>query len=437
MVNPTPPGLTGFRLLQAVKGDNRARLAAWVRLRDQYGDIVYGNFGKWHFYLLNHPDLVQQALVGQADKVTRIELGKKIRTAPPAHIPEDKAYHRKWRKLIAPAFTPGALRPYTETMVAHTLEMLDGWQHGETRAIDSDMTALTLRIVARSLFDADVTDSQAAFSRAITLGSEYLAKGSVIPLPTPRNLRLLGAWIEVDKTIKRVIAERRHDHTRQGDLLSTLIAAVDHEDGFRLNDQQVHGLVLSLFVAGHETTATALTWTFDLLAAHPEVQARLHHELDSVLNGRAPTVDDLADLPYADGVIREAMRLYPPAWALVRQAFDAPQIGGYTIPNGGLLLMSPYVIGRDARFYPEPDRFKPERWQHADDMPRYAYFPFGGGAHVCVGQFFALTEAQLIVATIASQYRFTRTAPPPEIEPLITLRPKGMVRLRIDSRWVL
>ncbi|MDX2162630.1 MAG: cytochrome P450 [bacterium] len=427
--------LPGHLVWKIVRANSRERLRLWMQVAPEYGDLIHAKIGSTQFYLLNHPDLVQAALVTNAEQVRPIKLGERVRPPNIEQVTADKLDHRRWRKLIQPYFQPRQLAQYIPTMVSYTEAMLDSWKPGEVRDLGADMAVLTLRIVARALFDSDVSDTQDAFSRAVTLGSEFLARGNLIPLPTPRNLRLLNAWMTMDKTIKTIITARRADSEPKPDVLSTLLRAVDTEEGYRLSDEQAHGLILALFIAGHETTAIALTWAFILLAQNPDVQERLHEELNRELGERTPTADDMEALPYADWIIREAMRLYPPAWVLSRQTVHPFALDDAPIPANALLLLSPYVIQRDARFFADPLAFLPERWAEPDRVPRYAYFPFGGGAHVCIGQFFALAEAQFVLATIAQRFRLELVTPAPiDVHPLITLRPQGTVNVRIVAR---
>jgi cytochrome P450 len=401
-------------------GDNRRRLEEWRVLSREYGDLVYGRVGGQHFYLINHPDVVRQVLVEAAADVTPLRVGQRREQIDLEKSLNDKAFHGRMRRLIQPAFQPQNLTAYKALIEDFTREMLATWQPGQIRDIGADMTALTLRIVGQALFNADVTDAADAFGQAITLGSAFLAQPVRLPLPTPRNLKLLRAWAEMDKTITRVIAQRRMRNDKPRDLLTTILDAVDAEDGFRLDDKQAKDLVLSLFIAGHETTATALTWAWHVLATHPEQAEQLRAE---------PAV-------YAPWIMREAMRLYPPIWVFGRRAIRDVQVGKYTAPPGSYLLISAYTLGRDPRFFPDAEAFKPERWLDEHSIPRYAYVPFGGGPHVCTGQFFAWMESELILSIVGQRYavRLADDAQKQDINPVITLRPMSPVRLRVDAQ---
>jgi cytochrome P450 len=259
----------------------------------------------------------------------------------------------------------------------------------------------------------------------------------LVHLPLPRMRRYRAAQRALDEVIYGIITARRASGADRGDLLSMLLHAQDTEGtGGGMTDRQLRDEVITLFLAGHETTANALTWTWVLLARHPDVEQRLHAELDTVLTGNAPSADEVTKLPYTRAVIAESMRLYPPAWTLGRRALEDYQWAGHHIPKGALILMSQWIVQRDARFWPEPDRFMPERWQvEAKDRPRFAYFPFGGGNRLCVGESFAWTEAMIVLATIAGRWRLPLDPSHPiEPHPLITLRARHGVRATACAR---
>jgi cytochrome P450 len=308
----------------------------------------------------------------------------------------------------------------------------------------TEMMRLTLGIVAKTLFDADV-DSEAgeigsamtrafeSFNYAMLPFTEYLER---LPLPVVR--RFNAARDRLDKTIFRMIGERRAGGEDRGDLLSMLLMAQDTEgDGTGMSDAQLRDEALTIFLAGHETTANALTWTWYVLSQHPDVEARLHAEIDSALGGRRPMFEDLQNLPYTRMVLSESMRLYPPAWAIGRRALKSFNALGYEVSAGSVVLMSQYIMHRDERFFPEPERFDPERWtaESQAQRPKFSYFPFGGGARVCIGEQFAWMEGILLLATIAQQWRM-RLEPGHvvDIQPLITLRPKYGMRMTLERR---
>jgi cytochrome P450 len=330
-------------------------------------------------------------------------------------------------------------------MAALASERAERWRGAERIDIAAEMNRLTLAIVARTLFGADVGDRSDEVREALTTVIEMFdLQASPLAewldrLPLPRVRRFRRAQARLDAVIYRLIAERRRmPAADRGDLLSLLLAARDQEgDGQGMTDQQLRDEAITVFLAGHETTANALAWTWWLLACHPEVERRWHLELNSVLEGRVPAAGDVAGLTYTRMVLAESMRLYPPAWIVGRRAVEDVEIGGYVIPRGTIVLVSQWVTHRDARFFPEPDVFAPERWEpgHVPARPRYAYFPFGGGSRVCIGEGFAWMEGILALATIGQRWTLGRleTGPAPMLAK-ITLRPKGPLWMRPEPR---
>jgi len=327
-------------------------------------------------------------------------------------------------------------------MVAYTQSMMDSFKEGEVRDIGADMSILTLGIVVKCLFGADLPlqarDISQLMLAVLDAANERL--NSVLRtswVPTARNRREKRAIAELDAILQLLIRARRAGNESRGDLLSVLLAAADDESGAQMSDQQLRDELMTLFGAGHETTALALTWTWYLLSRHPEVNAKLEEELDRALTGRSPAAGDLPRLPYTAMVIREALRLYPPVPGVAREPIEDVTIAGYEIPKGSLITVSPYVLHHDARFFSDPERFDPERfapgWE--EHIPRYAYLPFGSGPRVCIGNGFAMMEARLILATVAQHYRLSIN-PNDTIRPiqLVTLRPSGPVKMKIERR---
>ena len=343
---------------------------------------------------------------------------------------------------MAPAFHRERVAAYGETMVAYTQRMLEGWRDGDVRNVHHDMMHLTLEIVGKVLFDADVGGDADAIGRAFDAVTDEIAARFRRPLfipdwiPLPGNLRYRAGVAALDRLVYRIIAEHRASDAAGSDLLSMLMLARD-EDGVQMSDRQLRDEAVTLLLAGHETTALALSWTWYLLSRHPEVGARLQDELDRVLQGRAPAPGDLPALRYTGQVVQESMRLYPPAYGFGREAVQDCNIGGYHVPAGTTLFMSPWLMHHDARWFAEPKRFIPERWADglAERLPRYAYMPFGGGPRICIGNSFAMMEAILILATVAQRFRVQPISDAPVIPfPTITLRPRGGVTLRVASR---
>lgn len=360
----------------------------------------------------------------------------------------DGDYHRQQRTLAQPAFHTKRIQTYGQVMVSYTERMLAQWQTGQVLAIDTEMMRLTMFIVAKTLFNADVTTEAEEAGQAIqelqeAANREYKRSFSVpLWIPTPNNRQFRRGAAILDEIITQIVADRRAkaqdgEVEDTGDLLSMLLLARS-EDGQPMSDQQVRDEAVTLFAAGHETTSNALTWSWYFLSQHPEVEARLHVELQEVLGGRAPRVGDLSHLPYTQMILKESMRLRPPAWILNgRVAIEDIELGGYHIPSGSILFISPYQMHRLPHYFPDPERFDPDRFrpEREKELPRYAYMPFGGGPRICIGNAFAMMEAQLILATIAQRYQLI-LEPDQEVEllPQITLSPKGELQMKVVTR---
>ena len=438
----TPPGPRERIPGTTVVSFYRDPLGALTRMAAEHGDVTRFRWGPQYEYLLNHPDLVEQVLVaqqrsfmkGQALQETKRILGEGLLTS-------EGDFHLRQRRLVQPLFHRRQISGYADEMVSCAERLQAGWSHGETRDVHAEMTRLTLDVVGRVLFAADVGGEAAEIGAAMTEAMESLQRfmlpfyGALerLPLPGPRRVR--GARRRLDLTIYRLLAERRAS-PGGGDLLSLLLEARD-EQGEPMPDTQVRDEAMTIFLAGHETTAVTLTWTWLLLGRHPAVERRLHEELETVLGGGAPTADDLSALVYLDLVLKESMRLYPPAWLIGRRALVDVELGGYELPRGSIVLLSPWVTHRDARFFDDPHRFDPERWrpEAEEARPRFSYFPFGGGIRRCIGEPFALMEAKLLLASIAQRWRL-HLDPAQRVEPLprITLRPRYGMKMRLEAR---
>jgi cytochrome P450 len=328
-------------------------------------------------------------------------------------------------------------------MVSATERLIADWKPDERRDIHAEMMRVTLAIAAKTLFNAEVgSDAQAVAHALEVMQQNFLERfNSLWPLPlwipTPANLRARRAARKLDDILFRIIRERRQSGVDHGDLLTLLLRARDESDGTGMTDQQLRDEAMTLFLAGHETTALVLSWAWYLMAQHPKEEQKLWAELEAVLAGRTPTVDDWPRLKFTESIALETMRLYPPAYVIGREALADCDIGGWTVPRGTTVLMPAWVVHRDARFFDDPERFRPERWseERMKALPKFAYFPFGGGPRVCIGQQFAMMELVLILATIAQRFRF-RIAPGTRItpQPLFTLRPVGGVPGVIEPR---
>jgi cytochrome P450 len=437
---PGPKGLPVLGSLPSFMGDV---LRFVVEMREAYGAIARYKLLSYDVYQLNDPDYIQEVLVGQAEKFRKGDLDKAILSISMGNglVVNDGDSHRYQRKLMQPAFHTRRIENYAQIMSDYTGDMLRDWERQTTLNIHRAMTDLTLRIVSKTLYDADVAQKSDGVGEAVEainhIGGQQFRMGFVPPmwLPLPQIQQVKAAVRTVDNLLLPIIAARRSTNEDRGDLLSMLLMAQD-EDGRGMSDRQIRDEVVTLFLAGHETTSNALTWTWVLLSQNPDVEAKLHAELDSVLQGRAPTLADLKALPYTERVIKESMRVYPPVWSLnARQALEDVTIDGYRIPKGGKIFILPYVIHRDPRYYADPERFMPERWTETFEkgLPRYAYLPFGGGARVCIGNSFAMMEARLLLATIAQRYR-VRITTPVALDPAVTLHPRDAVTARLEQR---
>jgi cytochrome P450 len=417
----------------------------------EYGDVIFFRFLNVPICLVVHPDGIEKILVkDQANflkardyRALRPILGNGLLTS-------EGEFWQSQRKLIQPAFRHENVVTYAQVMTQAAASMLAGWKPGETRDVHADMMNLTLEIVAKSLFGSDVSEHARGVANAMAVVMDlFTAQANwafVLPdrMPTPKSRRLRQCIKRLNEVVYKLIRARRkaaagHEAIARGDLLSTLLGVHD-ESGDRMTDEQLRDEIMTLFLAGHDTTANALTWTWYLLAQNPKVDAALAAELREVLGNRAPSATDLPRLPYTDMVIKESMRLYPPAWGVGRRAIHDFELDGYRIPARTNIFLLQWVTQRDPRFYRDPERFDPERWRHdpirTGKIPRFAYFPFGGGPRVCVGAGFAMMEATLLLATIAQRYRLT-LVPNQQIEPLfsVTLRPKNGLRMHLhDAR---
>jgi cytochrome P450 len=437
-----PPGPSPASRSGSFKNYSRDPLGFLPTLAREYGDIVTMRFYKFRVYYVNHPDYIEEVLVNQARKFIKGRiLRANKRLFGNGLLTSEGDFWLRQRRLAQPAFHRARIAAYAETMVRFTERMQEGWRDGQKLDIHAEMTRLTLQIVAKTLFDADVDADAQEVGRALEAIMEHnsdFRRLILTPswLPTLRNIRAALATRRLDKIMYRIIGQRRATGGDAGDLLSMLLHAQD-EDGSRMTDRQLRDEVITLFLAGHETTALTLSWTWWLLAQHLQAEAKLHAELDAVLGGRTPTLEDLPKLRYLDRVITESMRLYPPAWGMARLTIEDAKIGGYLIRKGCGVSLSQWVVHRDPRWYESPEEFRPERWE-ADllkRLPRFAYFPFGGGPRQCIGNSFALMEAALILATIAQNFRL-RLVPGQVVAPLasITLRPRNGIRVTLEAR---
>lgn len=446
-----PPGPSGHWLMGTMRRWQKDPLGYMEELVQTYGDAVhYRFFLNWHGYLFCHPEHNRHILQDNNHNYTKQPHPSYVMLEPlvgTGLLTNDGEDWLRQRRLIQPVFHRRRIAQFGSIMVDATERMLEKWRRlvgGDALLdVDKEMTRLTLEIVGRSLFGIDLTAEAETVGQAFTSVNRQLSEMSAQPfamialrmsfLPAIRRLRAnIGA---LDQVVERVIADRRNGEETRDDLLGMLMAARDADTGEVMNDKQLRDEVMTLLLAGHETTANALSWTFYLLSQYPEAAGRLQKEVQEVLGQRPVTVDDLSDLVYTRMVIEESMRLFPPAWAIGRWAVETDVVGGYSVPANTPVMLSPYMTHRHPAFWPDPTRFDPERFT-ADvvaERPRYAYIPFGGGPRQCIGNDFALTEARLVLATIAQNYRLKLASNHPvEVEPLITLRPRFGLRMSIQ-----
>jgi len=409
-----------------------------------YGDFVRTRL-PLHIYFVSDPRAIEEILVKKADSFRKDRTARLLsRVVGNGLLVNEGESWRRQRRLVQPAFHHQQLQSYAALMTGAIERARAGWRGGEVRDVHADMMAVTLDIVAEALFGADV--SAAAGDIGHIIGELMEDFGKIVGIsarfqppmwvPTPSNRRLRKHVGRIDTLIRGVIDARKSRQEQRDDLLSLLIRARD-EAGGQMTDTQVRDEAVILFLAGHETTALALSYALYLLATHPDSQARLADEIDRVLGGRSPGLADLEKLAFTEAVINESMRLYPPAWGFARESLAPVDISGFSFPKGAEFVMSPWVVHRDARNFPDPEAFKPERWQNdlLHRLPKFAYFPFGGGPRVCIGNRFAIMEAKLVLAGAVQRFRFE---PTPETKislfPSVTLRPRGGIRLRLAER---
>jgi cytochrome P450 len=411
-----------------------------------YGDVVHFRLGPWPIYLFNHPDHIHEILLTQQRRLIKgrgLRLAKKV--LGEGLLTSEGEFHRRQRRLAQPAFHHQRLAAYAETMVAYAQRLGAGWQTGATVPdLYREMLTLTVAIGSKTLFNLDPETERQEIRDALILALNTLSPftNPLYPLleklPVPGLARFSQTQQRLEALVQRLIRERRASDEDPGDLLAMLMQAQDGADaGERMTDAQLRDEVMTLLLAGHEATAGLLSWTWHLLALHPQAESSLHAELAEVLGGRSPTFADMPRLRYTQKVLAETLRLYPPAWLVSRQAVTDLSIGGYSIPAGSYLYVCPYVMQRDPRYFPEPERFLPERWtpEFEADLPRFAYFPFGGGERICIGQPLAKMEGLLALATLAQDWQLRHVADR-QVKwlPQITLRPADGLQMKLIRR---
>ena len=438
------------------------------KIAQRYGDISYFKLGREHVYLINNPDLIEKILIydhRNFKKGKRLQIAKGL--LGEGLVTSEGDFHNRQRRLIQPIFLPKQIKSYGDIMIDYAKKMAEGWKDGSVLDINREMMELTLGIICKSVLNYDVKSEAQQVGKWLTTVRNYSKRlqnpiGQVIDkvpiLPKVRGAH--NAMKELNSLVYELIADRRGSKIGYNDLLTRLLRAQDEESsgtdpssiktensGGVMSDKQVRDEVMTIFIAGHETTANALTWTLYLLSQNPDVENRLHEELDSVLstdsNGdsnrikRVVTTDDMSKLQYTENVFRESMRLYPPVWTIGRYVESAYPVGGYNVPAGSSILMSQYVMHHDSRYYKEPEAFNPDRWteEFRTHLPRFSYFPFGGGIRGCIGESFAWMEGVLVLATIAQKWEMRKLpSQRVKLDPAITLRPKYGMKMKLKLR---
>ncbi len=408
------------------------------QLKQKYGSVVSFRLLKMQAFLLSDPELVREVLVTQQSKFARSpSVRRSKRFLGEGLLTSEGDYHLQQRRLLQPAFHRERLESYSDVMTSYACAVRERLQDGQEINMWREMMRLTLGIVSRSLFDADVEGETKKVADAMTVLLRSFRQFQLpldvlrTKLRSPKARRVERAQVVVKEVVDRIIREHPGKDDGNRGLLAMLVA-LRYEGGGRLTDEQLRDEVLSVFVAGHETPAVALTWAWFLLAHNPAVERKFHDEIDTVLQGRIPGASDIPKLPYTEHVVAETMRMYPPVWLIGRTAKEDLRIADVAIKKGDVCVVCPYVMHHDERFFPEPDRFDPDRWEPGlrEARPKFSYFPFGGGTRVCIGERFAWAEMILVLATIAQRWRL-QMAPGAVVKPIprITLQPNGPVRM--------
>jgi cytochrome P450 len=441
---PLAPGPKGSLVLGVMTDFSRDTFGFIERCRD-YGDVVSMRFLYLTSYFLYHPRDIEYVISTNAKNFIKSRNQRSPlfqRLVGNGLLTSEGEVWKRQRRLAQPAFHRHRINAYADTMADYAERMISTWREGEVRDIHRDMLRLALEIVVKTLFNADVSADADKVGRVLSRIVTPFAGQATLKwildnrLPTATHRLFNQDAREIDAIVYRIINERRRSGQDEGDLLSMLLKAHD-EDGSEMSDIQLRDEVMTIFLAGHETVALTLSWAWYLLAQSPETEKKFHAELAEVLGGRLPTMEDLSRLHYTEMIAKESMRLYPPAYALGREALDECEIGGFRVPAGAQVFMFQWVTQRDARFFPQPEEFHPERWteEFTNSLPKYAYFPFGGGPRACIGNYFAMMEIVLLLATIGQRFRFSLLPDHPvSLMPAMSLRPKDGIKVVVENR---
>jgi cytochrome P450 len=432
----TAPGPAGLHLVRQIPTIQRDPLGFLLSSARTYGGVVQFPVGNLPVYALSEPEGIKHVLQDNHRNYHKdtLQFNTLSLVSGDGLLTSDGDHWLRQRRMMQPAFHRQRIHAFGEQMTAATERMLARWDAlpgGTTLDVDAEMMKMTLEIVGHTLFSVDLSSDAGNLVHAVLVALDYIVYRAQTPLalpvvvPTLRNRRFRAALQMLDRAVEHLLADRRAQANGHDDLLAMLLEARS-ETGAPMSDRQLRDEIITLIIAGHETVASALTWTWHLLSLHPGVVDQWQVELASVLGGRTPVTEDVPRLPYTRAILDEALRLYPPAWLITRNSIGADSIAGYSIPPNALIIISPYVVHRQPALWPEPEAFQPERFLAEPDAPRFAYLPFGGGPRLCIGNAFALAEGVLVLATVAQRYRLEgasgRTV---RVDPLVTLRPHG------------
>ena len=441
---PIPEGPKGSLLMGVMREFNRDTLG-FIKACTEYGDVVRCRFLYVVAYFIFNPTDIESLLTTKAKSFRKAESLRSPffhRLVGNGLVTSEGDFWRRQRRLAQPAFHRQRINSYGEVMVQYTERSLNQWVPDAKLDLSKSMTRLTLEIVVKTLFNSDVSKDADHVGQLLSQIVKPFASQATVKwildnrLPTPAHRRYFKTVSEIDRIVFRIIAERRSSGYDEGDLLSMLLQAQD-EDGSKMSDRQLRDEVMTLFLAGHETTALALSWSWYLLAINQDAERKFHAELDQVLGSRLPTVSDLPRLRYTEMIAKEAMRLYPPAYAVGREAIEECELGGFRVPRGTQIFAFQWITHRDARFFSNPEGFEPERWEsgRTENLPKYAYFPFGGGPRQCIGNYFAMMEVILLLATIGRRFKFSLDPDHSvEVLPVLSLRPRNGIKVIVNER---
>lgn len=437
-----PPGPKGLPLIGSFLEFQRDRLGFLLRVAEHYGDVSFFRFGPRNIYFINNPQLIEDVLIKNNRKFTKSKVLQRAKIiVGEGLLTSESKQHLQKRRAIQPLFHNRAIPSYGGIMVDEAVKLTGKWKDGETIDLHNEMMKLTQTIVVKTLFGADIGDKtqqlvkslnyiMGMFPKIIMPFSELL---DYLPLPSMRKLRKEIKFL--DETIYDLVRHRKENRDDKNDLLNVLLNTKDENGDDFFTARQIRDELITFFIAGQETTSNSLCWTYYLLSQNPDVEKRLHSEIVSVIGDKLPAIDNVKKLKLAENIFNESLRMYPPAWIIARRAKNDYKIKNYTVPAGSDIYMSQYVMHHDSRFFTDPYKFKPERWEERSDLPRFAFFPFGGGTRRCIGEPFAYIEAVLLMSVISQKWELTlHHGFKVEMEPFITIRPKYGLKMILKKR---